>query len=220
MNYIDQVLPSLGETGVVMSSLGNLYPGLETQPESDPIVADIKGRPEMQEIIANAVSLRQRVIPQTTWVQVDGIRLRVRPAQIRRAIEHARARNLPHNEAREEFVDRMVRTLYDQMRDIVSPKREDGLVNKADRSYLRQEIRQSKDVRRLLNLCWMPLTPYKLVDQLLSQAKYLVDAAPMLSSQEMLRLLRPTGAPFTEADVPLIDEVAVALGEITEPSGT
>lgn len=214
MNYIDQVLPSLGETGVVMSSIGNIYPGIQGVAEPNRAAAEIKGRPEMAEVIANAVSLRQRSIPETTYVHVDGVRLRVRPVQIRRALGHARASGRPHNQAREVFVDHMVRTLYDQLRDIVSPKREDGLVNKADRSYLRQEIRQSVEVRRLLNLCWMPLTPTGLVDELLSRPKYLVDAAPMLTAQEISTLLRSPGAPFTEADVPLIDEAAVALGEL------
>jgi len=214
MNYIDQVLPSLGETGVVMSSIGNIYPGIQGVSEPNRAAAEIKGRPEMAEVIANAVSLRQRSIPETTYVHVDGVRLRVRPVQIRRALGHARASGRPHNQAREVFVDHMVRTLYDQLRDIVSPKREDGLVNKADRSYLRQEIRQSVEVRRLLNLCWMPLTPTGLVDELLSKPKYLVDAAPMLTAQEISTLLRSPGAPFTEADVPLIDEAAVALGEL------
>lgn len=212
MNYIDQVLPSLGETGVVMSSIGNVYPGIEAVPEASRRVADLKGRSFMSEVIANAVSLRQRSIPQTTWVNVDGVDLRVRPIQIRRAIGHARASGKPHNQAREVFVDHMVRTLYDQLRDIVSPKREDGLVNKADRSYLRQEIRQARDVRRLLNLCWMPLTPTGLVNELLSRPRFLVDAAPMLSADEIRTLLRKPGTPFTEADIPLIDEAAVALG--------
>ena len=219
MNYIDQVLPSLGESGVVMRSLGTVYPGIVAQPETDPIVAEIKGRSVMQEVIANAVALRQRSIPETTWVTVDGIRLRVRPIQIRRAIGHARVSGKPHNQAREVFVDHMVRTLYDQMRDIVSPKREDGLVNKADRSYLRREIRQSRDVRRLLNLCWMPLTPTGLIDELLSQPKYLVDAAPTLTAPEIRSLLREPGVPFTEADVPLIDEAAVALGDLAVDVG-
>lgn len=213
MNYIDQVLPSLGETGVVMSSVGNLFPGIEGVPEGNRAVADIKGRGHMTEIIANAVSLRQRSIPQTIWVHVDGVDLRVRPIQIRRAIGHARDSERPHNQAREVFVDHMVRTLYDQLRDIVSPKREDGLVNKADRSYLHQEIRQSRDVRRLLNMCWMPLTATGLVNELLSQPKYLVDAAPMLSADEIRSLIREPGSPFTEADIPLIDEAAVVLGE-------
>lgn len=212
MNYIDQVLPSLGETGVVMSSIGNVYPGIEAVPEASRRVADLKGRSFMSEVIANAVILRQRSIPQTTWVNVDGVDLRVRPVQIRRAIGHARASGKPHNQAREVFVDHMVRTLYDQLRDIVSPKREDGLVNKADRSYLRQEIRQARDVRRLLNLCWMPLTPTGLVNELLSRPRFLVDAAPMLSAGEIRTLLRKPGTPFTEADIPLIDEAAVALG--------
>src|SRR5690625_5160102 len=144
MRYIEQVLPSLGETGVVMSSLGNLYPGIEATAELDPMAAELKGRPEMAEIISNAVSLRQRSIQQTTWVHVDGIDLRVRPVQIRRAINHARESGKPYNQAREVFVDRMVRTLYDQMRDIVSPKRADGLINKADRSYLRSEEHTSE----------------------------------------------------------------------------
>src|SRR5699024_8872728 len=170
--------PSLGETEVVMSSLGNLYPGIEATAEIEPMAAELKGRPEMAEIISNAVSLRQRSIQQTTWVHVDDIDLRVRPVQIRRAINHARESGMPHNQASEVFVDRMVRTLYDQMRDIVRPKRADGLINKADRSYLRQEIRQSLDVRRLLNMCWMPLTATGLVSELLSKPQYLVDAAP------------------------------------------
>lgn len=221
MNYIDQVLPSLGETGVVMSSLGNIYPGIHGIPETSAEAAQIKGRAEMAEVIANAVSLRQRSIPETTYVHVEGTRLRVRPVQIRRAIHHARESGRPHNQAREVFVDHMVKTLYDQLRDIVSPKREDGLVNKADRSYLRQEIRQSVEVRRLLNLCWMPLSPTGLVKQLLSTPQYLVDAAPMLNVREILCLLRQPGAPLTEADVPLVDEAAVALGEFgTLASGT
>src|SRR5699024_12345360 len=141
----------------------------------------------------------------------DGVDLRVRPIQIRRAIGHARTSERPHNQAREVFVDHMVRTLYDQLRDIVSPKREDGLMNKAARSYLRQEIRQSRDVRRLLNMCWMPLTATGLVSELLSKPQYLVDAAPMLSAKQILTLLRNPEAPFTEADVPLIDEAAVLL---------
>src|SRR5699024_9721929 len=90
MHYIDQVLPSLGETGVVMRSLGNLYPGIDAVAESHPSVAQLKGSPDMVEVISNAVALRQRNIPQTTWVTVAGTRLRIRPAQIRRAIGHAR----------------------------------------------------------------------------------------------------------------------------------
>src|SRR5699024_7307266 len=50
MNYIDQVLPSLGETGVVMRSLGNLYPGIAARPETDHAAVEIKGRAVMQEI--------------------------------------------------------------------------------------------------------------------------------------------------------------------------
>src|SRR5699024_6032681 len=163
-------------TGVVMSSLGNLYPGIEATAELDPMAAELTGRREIAEIISNAVTLLQRSIQQTTVVHLARLDQRHSPLPIRAAISHDREPGKPHNQAREVFVDRMVRTLYDQMRDIVSPKRADGLINKADRSYLRQEIRQSLDVRRLLNMCWMPLTATGLVSELLSKPQYLVDA--------------------------------------------
>src|SRR5699024_10807651 len=137
MNYIDQVLPSLGETGVVMSSVGNLYPGIEAAPELDRSAAEIKGRSVMTEVLANAVSLRQRSIPETTWVHVDGVDLRVRPIQIRRAIGHARTSERPHNQASEVFVDHKVRTLYDQLRDIVSSKRVIDHMIKDKMTYIR-----------------------------------------------------------------------------------
>src|SRR5699024_153653 len=64
------------------------------------------------------------------------------------------------------------------------------------------------------NMCWKPLTPTGVVKELLSQPKYLVDSAPMLSTSEILTLLREPGTPITDADVPLIDEAAELLGEL------
>lgn len=54
MSYIDRVLPSLGETGVVMSSLSELYPGVRGAEEQDPRVAEVKGRLDWTQIIADA----------------------------------------------------------------------------------------------------------------------------------------------------------------------
>ena len=61
MKYIERVLPSLGETGVVMVSLGRLMPGIRAVPETDPAVAAIKGRLDMADVVANAVANRQRL---------------------------------------------------------------------------------------------------------------------------------------------------------------
>lgn len=55
MRYIERVLPSLGETGVVMSSVGELYHGLPAVPETNRTVARLKGQLSMAKVIANAV---------------------------------------------------------------------------------------------------------------------------------------------------------------------
>ena len=60
LRYIEQVLPSLGETGVVLLTPAQLFPAVEaTAPERDE-VAVVKGDLRMAEVIRNAVRNRQR----------------------------------------------------------------------------------------------------------------------------------------------------------------
>jgi len=61
LRYIDQVLPSLGETDVVLLTPGQLYPSVSTNIIDSPEVAAIKGDLVMVELIANAVSQRIRI---------------------------------------------------------------------------------------------------------------------------------------------------------------
>src|SRR6478736_2786755 len=72
MKYIERVLPSLGETGVVMASLGRLMPGIHAVAEDDADVAAIKGRLDMAEVVANAVANRQRIPAENRILEVDG----------------------------------------------------------------------------------------------------------------------------------------------------
>jgi hypothetical protein len=61
MKYIERVLPSLGETGVVMAGIGTLMPGIATVPESTEGAAALKGRLEMAQIIRKRRRQRQRI---------------------------------------------------------------------------------------------------------------------------------------------------------------
>ena len=70
MWYIERVLPSLGETGVVMSSLATLYPGLRAVPEKDRAVAALKGDLRMVKVIKCAVADRQKVPAQVQRLNV------------------------------------------------------------------------------------------------------------------------------------------------------
>jgi hypothetical protein len=74
--------------------------------------------------------------------------------------------------------------------------------------------------RVALNLAWMPLTPQKLVEDLWTRPARLAAAAPELSRRDRALLQREPGAPWTAADVPLLDEAAERKKAIaaTEPA--
>ncbi|NUT73059.1 AAA family ATPase [Pseudarthrobacter sp. C4D7] len=216
MKYIERVLPSLGETGVVMASLGRLMPGIHAVPETNADVAAIKGRLDMAAIVANAVSNRMRVPAQNRILEVDGRKLTLTPRQVRRARERARATGKPYNEARVTFVKILLRELTEQMTELVEAG---NIGNNADRSYLAEDVRTARDVRIALNLCWMPMTPEKLIADLFSKPEILEFCTPHLAPAERALLQRPADAPWTESDVPLLDEAAELLGELDPAAG-
>ncbi|WP_285245887.1 AAA family ATPase [Pseudarthrobacter sp. fls2-241-R2A-127] len=216
MKYIERVLPSLGETGVVMASVGRLMPGIHAVPEADADVAAIKGRLDMAVIVANAVSNRMRVPAQNRVLEVDGRKLTLTPRQVRRARERARATGKPYNEARVTFVKILLRELTEQMTELVEAG---NIGNNADRSYLAEDVRTARDVRIALNLCWMPMTPEKLISDLFSKPEILEFCTPHLTPAQRALLQRPADAPWTESDVPLLDEAAELLGELDPAAG-
>lgn len=213
MRYIERVLPSLGETGVVMSSLGTLMPGVRAVPERDLDAAAVKGRLDMVDAVAHAVAQRQRLLVEPRRLMIDGTAVKLKPAMVRRARDKARATRKPHNEARVTFVKILVRELAEKLR----KKLEKSSGTPVQRDLLLEDVRTSRDVRIALNLCWMPLTPERLIGDLLTREDLLRAAAPWLSDVEVGALLRPAGAPWTEADVPLLDEAAELLGRLATP---
>ncbi|GAB3275232.1 AAA family ATPase [Sinomonas notoginsengisoli] len=216
MKYIERVLPSLGETGVVMSSVGRLMPGITAVPERDARVAALKGSERMVSLIAAAVANRQRIPPSERILEVEGYKLLLTPREVRRAREKARATGKPYNEARNTFVKILLRELTEQLQAKVEAS---GSGNTADRSYLAEDVRQSRDVRVAVNLCWMPVTAEKLVSELFSKRSILDAVAGDFTPEERDLLRRPSEAPWTEADVPLLDEAAELLGELDASTG-
>ncbi|WP_417235388.1 HelD family protein [Arthrobacter sp.] len=217
MRYIERVLPSLGETGVVMSSVGRLMPGINAVPERDREAARIKGQLSMADVIARAVANRQRVPAGPRRIVVEGTPLTITPRQVRRAGDKARATGKPYNEARATFVKVMLRELADQLQQKLEDSSGSG--NAADRSYLLEDVRASRDVRIALNLCWMPMSPEQLVSDLFAKPETLEAVAPDLTYAERRVLRRSPDAPWTEADVPLLDEAAELLGAFDASAG-
>jgi DNA helicase IV len=118
LGYVGDVLPGLGETRAVLSTIGELVPGVRAERAEAPQVALLKGRAQMAEVIAAAVGDRQGLggadRRSGAAIDVDGDRLTLSAAFLRTAIDQARATRLPHNQARAPFADRVLRELARQ----------------------------------------------------------------------------------------------------------
>ena len=216
LQYIEAVLPSLGETGVVLVSVGQLYPGVEATHEDAPAAAELKGSLEMAGVIARAVRSRQVVPTQPQVLDVNGEYLTVSPQLIHAAMQKAWDTKKPHNLARVTFnkaaLSALARQLADQLRD------HGNTIEESDQAWLREDLRTSEDVKVALNTAWLPLTPQKLLRDLYARPNWLASLTPGWSADQRALLLRDRSADFTVSDGPLLDEAAELLGRADEQS--
>ena len=211
LQYIESVLPSLGETGVVLSSVGGLFPGVETATEDVPAVAAVKGAASMSDVIARAVKSRQRIPTATQELDVSGDRVLLEPHVIASAMHRAQQSRKPYNEARVTFVKAALGQLTKQWADQL--RAQGNSVDESDHPMLREDLRSSYDVRVALNTAWLPLTPQKLLQDLYARPQWLAELTPGWTPERRALLRRDRDAPFTVSDVPLLDEAAELLGE-------
>ncbi|MEL0627863.1 UvrD-helicase domain-containing protein [Salinibacterium amurskyense] len=212
LRYIEAVLPSLGETGVVLASLGQLFPGVDARHEDIDSVAQLKGSLEMAALIKRAVRSRRVVPTETQRMEINGEILDVPADLIRAAMQKAWDSHKPHNLARVVFnkaaIAGISRLLADQLRS------HGNTIDDADQKWLREDIRTAHDVKVALNTAWMPLTPEKLVSDLYARPGWLRSLTPRWTPEERDLLRRERDAPFTISDVALLDEAAELLGEV------
>jgi DNA helicase IV len=211
LHYIEQVLPSLGETGVVLSTAAELYPGVSGVHEPLADVAALKGDLRMAAVLWRAVRARQRVPDGPRVLAVGSQRLTLTPADVAGARARARRSRKPHNSARESFLRELLDVLAGRLAGSIGTT-----LTNDNRDDLVDDLRDSPDVRRELNLAWMPLTPEQVLSGLYADPDRLAAvAAEDLDRRECALLRRPAGAPWTVADVPLLDELAELLGDVT-----
>lgn len=211
LHYIESVLPSLGETGVVLASVGQLFPGVDTSAEDAPATAELKGRTIMAELVARAVRSRQRVPSEVQELEVNGDTVRLEPQLIANALQKARETGRPYNEARVTFVksalSQLTRRWAEQLKDAGNS------IDESDYPMLREDLRTAYDVRVALNTAWLPLTPEKLLGDLYARPGWLAELTPEWSPEQRELLRRDRDHPLTVSDVPLLDEAAEHLGE-------
>jgi len=238
LRYISQVLPSLAETGVLLSTPGDLFPGETARREEPPEVAEIKGRLAMVDVLRAAVADRQRkpAEPVTLEVELHGERetLRLEPGECLRARSIARRTRKPHNLARADFEAEIVAVLAMKIAErlgddpFVEVTRAafagedvgeigDNVLDDADVAEIRRGLSREPEVLAVCDWLWPVLTPAQVVAGLYASPQRLATAAAGLTAAEREALRREPRGGWSPADVPLLDEAAELLnGDRTE----
>jgi DNA helicase IV len=237
LRYISHVLPGLGETGAVLCTLGELYPGVAARRAEPAEAAEIKGRALMVDVVAAAVRAHERVPDEAIEIVVDGVTYLLDPETVRQARDSARRLNKPHNLARPVFaaavLDALVQQAVDRLnedpfadltrefmdeitREFGDPEEpvDESFVNSLDTADLRRELAADPAVRDTLNWLWPDLTPERLLTDLFASRGLLRECAPQLTRDERAAVHCEPGRGWAVSDVPLLDEAAELLGAV------
>ncbi|MEV7773993.1 AAA family ATPase [Kitasatospora sp. NPDC086791] len=201
LRYIDEVLPALGETEVVLRTVGELLPGVAATGTDSPATAVAKGGPWMAGVLRRALAAHQSA-PAGGLDLGEGLTVPARACV--QALDAARGLRVPHNRARAFYL----RTLLDALA-IAQALSLGRPYDEEEAHYAPRELWARADVRAALDPLWPRLTPQQLLERLLGDGELLAEAAP----EHAAALLRPPGSPWTAEDVPLLDEAAELLGE-------
>ena len=222
LRYIADVLPSLGETGVVLADLGSLRPGVEAHAAERPEVAEVKGRPRH-----GRRDRRRRADRQAVPGGAGGDHGRRDYAAVHpdghRPCPHAAAgpppgcTTRPGRRSRRRVVDRLPQKYADRLGADV--RGGDSLLDAADLAALRREVAAEPSVHALIDRLWPRLTAERVVRDLFASRERLVAATPGWNDADRDLLLRPPSSPWTPADVPLLEEADELLGVDDSPSG-
>ncbi len=242
LRYIDQVLPSLGETGVELSTATGLYKRARPVAAEPADVARLKGDPRMAQFIRRAVHQRERPLRRTAEIPYGRAVLTFTPEASAEIVSAARRRSGTHNVRRGVVETLLWEHLAGQLERraeanaarsggdieiVLGAASSDGedLGELADArpagarpAEVGAELRRRPLVAELLERMWPRLTPEALLHDLFG-AKPLIELAGkgVLGATEFDLLYRPRSASleevgWTQADIALLDEASWLLG--------
>ena len=167
-------------------------------------MTEVKGRPEMVEVLRRLAEARIRV-PADEQVVPIGLRtVRYSPDVIETAITTARANDLPLNDAKGVFTEVLLRDARQQLID--------RDVAQEDLARLLPDLRKSDGFKKMIDRVWPSLSGAQLVRSLLgspTNRKKAVDGLLGAADAELLQrssAKKISDEPWTAADLPLLDE--------------
>ncbi|MFI9155191.1 RNA polymerase recycling motor ATPase HelR [Streptomyces sp. NPDC053367] len=202
LDYVSDVLPSLGEEGVRTCTVRDLVEeGAGAGPEADPEVARLKSSARMVRAIETGVRFYEE--PPT-----EGMRVTTPWSDVWLSADdwadafRAPGPGTPHNEGRDLVWEELVTILLDKAGGEVPEE------------LFRRALRHDEELVGALERAWPLIDAADLVADLWSVPAYLRLCAPWLSSEEV-RTLQRKAAPraWTVSDLPLLDAARQRLGD-------
>ena len=207
MRYIERVLPSLGETAIALRSLGEVVGGMRATRHDESAVADVKGSARMAELMRRAARQQAPGSPpefSLFWYDSRITLDRGALGKIRRQLmsQGRRNRQLP----------RVTPTLLDAMwRQVRSERgRERG------REHFNDDLLGNDDFLDFVIGWWPPLAAPDVLGWLRDPEVLARISDGIVSAEEQRLLLKSWGDDnrLSIEDIPLIDELRYALGDV------
>lgn len=210
MQYVEQVLPSLGETSVDQRSIHRLH-AVEPTTLDDPLVQRLKARPEMADVVLRAAIERVRPPVEDVDVDIDGAKFTLEKERILSLMPAVDPTRQPYNAARTTFRERLAPYFRERYAAAASAR----VVYTPARAG--EGTRVGAEINRVVDRIWPSFTAPELVRQLLASAERLAAASEGILSDTEQRLLyrkpvaRTEDVRWTTSDIPLIDEAEELL---------
>ncbi|MGP3533768.1 RNA polymerase recycling motor ATPase HelR [Microbacterium sp. RD1] len=203
--YVQNVLPSLGEDSVRLSTLRDLVPqGRLAVDEADARVAGIKAALDPAAVIAAAVAEYERPPQRAIRLETPWADLWLTRDEWAELFDRADGAT-PHNPARDEVWEEIVEYLVDQVGDPEVPPH-------AVRGWLRQD----DELTGLFLAAWPIVAPVAVVARLWTDIDFFLRCAPHVSAADAAALQRDDAHAWTVSDLPLLDEARRRIGGLDD----
>jgi DNA helicase IV len=220
LNYIENVLPSLGESGVTLSTISGLVTNVAVRGRDSEAADWLKGDPRMATFITRALRTRQHPLRDDVEIPVGRAIVVLKASYTKEIVERARRRPGNHNQRRSAVGRELANRLANEYHERFVHEGSDEF---SQVSELADQIRATPQFKEVLQRVWPRLSGQELLYDLFG-ARALIRAAgkDLLSDEEMELLYRPRDTPleevaWTKADAALIDEARTLLGPRRRP---
>ncbi|MFD8012696.1 HelD family protein [Streptomyces sp. NPDC058955] len=204
LQYIEQVLPALGELEVKQATVDDLVAHVEVRGADEAATAVVKGDARMAEVLRRAVRSHVTLPTEPLMVVRGSRRWRVPAYELEEIVRELTERDIRYGAAREALPQRIAHAVLVRMEQ----------AGEAPDDRVQNAVARNAAVKAVVKECWPPVEPAKLVLRLLSDAEFLAEHARGVLSEEEQKLLlwaKPARsvktAKWSAADAVLIDEV-------------